>query len=122
MSVTNNAIRAALGAGVEVVAGPAAAQGTATKLTNAFCRAIGGVATGSFILPSILSGEATRPITLVNDTAVAVGVFPAVGEKINGTLNTSIAVAAGASVILYPVLNSVLNYPSTLDWRGAVIT
>jgi hypothetical protein len=125
MSVTNQAVLFVLAVGsrqsVELVAGPAAAQATATRLNNAVCRCTKGVSTGSFILPSILSGEANEVIMLVNDTAVALNVYPAVGEKNNGSANAAISVAAGASGLFVPVLNST-NQLTTLDWRSAVIS
>lgn len=124
MSTTNLAIAFSMACQVmEVVAGPAAAQNTATRLTNRFSRCIKAASTGSVVLPSILSGEANEPMLVMNDAANSINVYPGLGEKINGgSANAPIAVAAGASIMLFPVLNSPQVYPSTLDWRGAVIT
>ena len=122
MSITNNALLFAASVRCVEVVGVAATQAAATKLTNQFSRVIKSVGSGAFILPAILSGEATEPMILLNDTGALVNLFPAVGEKTNGTLNGSVAIAAGAFAYMVPVLNSPQNYPSTLDWRGAVIT
>lgn len=108
---------------MEVVAGPAAAQNTATRITNRFTRCIKAASTGSLVLPAIANGEANEPVLVMNDAANSINVYPGLGEKINGgSANAPIAVAAGASIMLFPVLNSPQVYPSTLDWRGAVIT
>jgi hypothetical protein len=122
MSITNNALLFAASVRCVEVVGVAATQATATKLTNQFSRVIKSVGSGAFILPAIQSGEATEPMTLINDTGASVNLFPAVGEKTNGTLNGAVAIAAGAFAYFVPVLNSPQNYPSTLDWRGNVIT
>ena len=122
MSVTNLAVMRMIGgANFELAAGPAAAQATATRLNNTLCRCTRGVATGSFILPSILSGEANQEIWLVNDTAGALNVYPAVGEKNGGTLNAAVSVASGAAAVFIPVLN-ITNNPSSTDWRNGVVT
>jgi len=127
MSPTKNAILT-LGARqgsapiTEPASSVAAAQAGATRVNGAICRVKLAVATGSFILPSIGSGEAMTAMTVVNDTAVAINVYPAVGEKMNGSANTALSVASGASGVFFPVLNSVLNYPTTLDWRAAVVS
>jgi hypothetical protein len=61
-------------------------------------------------------------MVVVNDSPNTINVYPAVGEKTNGSLNTAAAITAGASGFFIPVLNSANNYPSTLDWRTAVIS
>ena len=124
MSVTTNAIMFSMSRQVmEVVGGPATAQATATKLTNALSRCTKSVANGSFILPSILSGEASEPMILINDTGGVITIYPAVGEKINGAAaNTPVTFGGGVGYILFPVLNSPQVYPTTLDWRGNSIT
>jgi hypothetical protein len=124
MSTTTLAIMFSMSRAVmEVVGGPAAAQATATKLTNALSRVTKSVATGSFILPSILSGEASEPMLLINDTGGTVNVYPATGEKINGAAaNSPITFGGGTGYIFFPVLASPGVYPSTLDWRGANIS
>lgn len=125
MSVTNNAVLFGFSNDgqniVELVPGPAATQNTATRINNEVIRVLKSVSTGSLILPSILNGEANEVITVVNETAVTINVYPAVGEKTNGGLNTAFQITTGLSAIFFPVLNSVNNYPSTLDWRCALI-
>jgi hypothetical protein len=123
MSTTNNAVLQAFNvANVEVVAGPAAAPGTAVRLTNTLSRCTKAASTGSFILPSIGTGEANEPMILVNDSAVTVNIYPAANEKTNGNAQaTAFQVTTGLTGICIPVVNSVGNYPTTLDWRCALI-
>lgn len=125
MSVTNNAVLFGFSNDgqniVELVPGPAATQNTATRINNELIRVLKSVSTGSLILPSILNGEANEVVTVVNETGVTINVYPAVGEKTNGNLNTAFQITASISAIFFPVLNSVNNYPSTLDWRCTLI-
>lgn len=127
MSVTNNAVLFVVGGNLqgsfsaELVPGPAATQNTATRINSPLTHVLKSVSTGSLQLPSILNGEANELIWVVNDTAVTVNVYPAPGEKTNGNANTAFAVTAGVTGAFIPVLNSVNNYPSTLDWRCALI-
>jgi hypothetical protein len=127
MSTTNNAVLFIAAqqngaATVEVSSSIAAAQAGATRLTNNLSRCKQAVASGSFVLPQIGSGEASREMLLVNDSPNTVNVYPWVGEKLNGTVNAALSIASGATGIAYPVLNSTYNYPSTLDWRATVIS
>ena len=127
MSTTNFAILYlnSQGAGastVEVSSSVAAAQAGATRLTNNLCRVKQAVATGSFILPQISSGEASREMLLVNDSAGAINLYPFVGEKMNGVANAALTIASGATGIAFPVLASTYVYPSPLDWRAAVVS
>jgi hypothetical protein len=125
MSVTTIGFLYAVAAGSrassEYVALTAAAQAGATRVNNVISRVIRSIATGSLILPSILTGEANEPIYVVNDSPNSVNVYPAVGEKTNGNANTAVAVAAGAVGVFIPILSST-NNPTTLDWRTAVIS
>lgn len=127
MSVTNNALLFVVGGNLqgtftaELVPGPAATQNTATRINSPLTHVLKSVSTGSLQLPSILNGEANELMWVVNDTGVTVNVYPAVGEKTNGGLNTAFAVTANVAAVFVPVLNSTLNYPSTLDWRCAII-
>jgi hypothetical protein len=127
MSTTNNAVMFVIGGNlqgqsiVEVVPGPAATQNTAARISNQLMRVTKSVATGSLILPSILNGEANEMITVVNDSPSTINVYPATGEKTNGNLNTAFQITTGLSGVFFPVLNSTNNYPSTLDWRCALI-
>jgi hypothetical protein len=128
MSVTNFAVLFVVGGNLqgsfttELVPGPAATQNTATRINSPLSRVLKSVSTGSLILPSILNGEANEMMVVVNDSPNTINVYPAVGEKTNGSLNTAVSVATGASGVFVPVLNSANNYPSTLDWRTAVIS
>lgn len=127
MSTTNNALLLVVGGNLqgaftaELVPGPAAAQNTATRMNSPLTHVLKSVSTGSLQLPSILNGEANELMWVVNDTGVTVNVYPAVGEKTNGNLNTAFAVTANVSAVFVPVLNSTLNYPSTLDWRCTIV-
>ena len=126
MSVTNNAVLFVFSNDgqtiVELVPGPAATQNTAVRINNELIRVLKSVATGSLILPSILTGEANEAIVVVNETAVTINVYPFTGEKTNGGLNTAFQITTAISGIFIPVLNSVNNYPSTLDWRCSLIS
>jgi len=125
MSVTNNAVLFVFSNDgqtiVELVPGPAAAQNTAVRINNEVIRVLKSVSTGSLQLPSMLNGEANEAIVVVNETAVTINIYPAVGEKTNGNTNTAFQITTGISGIFIPVLASVGNYPSTLDWRCALI-
>jgi hypothetical protein len=127
MSVTNFAVMFVVGGNLqgsftaELVPGPAAAQSTATRINSPLSRVLKSVSTGSLILPSILSGEANELLWVMNDSPNTINVYPASGEKTNGPLNTAFQITTGLTGVFVPVLNSVNNYPSTLDWRSAVI-
>jgi hypothetical protein len=107
---------------VEVTSTVASAQAGATRITNNLSRCKQSVANGSFILPQIGTGEATREVLLVNDSAVTIQLFPAVGEKLGGVANAALSIASGATGIAFPVLASTYVYPSPQDWRCAVFT
>lgn len=102
----------------DMVAGPASVQGTASRLLGQCNRVVSAVLNGSFILPSILSGEAAWMVFVINDSLNAIKVFCAVGENLGGVLNSSLAIPAGQSGIFIPVPNS---HGGTNDWRNAVI-
>jgi len=126
MSVTNLAVMFVIGgnnqgmANQELVPGPAATQATAVRVSNQMARVTKSVATGSLILPSIGTGEATEMVTIVNDTAVTINIYPATGEKMNGVANATFQITTGLSGVFIPVVNSTGN-PTTLDWRAALI-
>lgn len=125
MSVVNNAVLFVFSNDgqnvVELVPGPANTQNTAVRINNEVVRVLKSVATGSLQLPSILNGEANEAIVVVNETAVTINIFPALGEKTNGNLNTAFAVTTAISALFIPVLNSVNNYPSSLNWSCTLI-
>lgn len=76
-----------------------------------------GATTNSFILKSILTGDASVLTWVINDSANTINVFPFVGDKQNGVANAGLAIAAGASGIFSLVPNA-LGGP---DWRSAAI-
>lgn len=126
MSVVNNAVLFVCSNlqglfTAELVPGPAATQNTATRINSPLTRVLKSVSTGSLILPSILNGEANELMIVINETGVTVNVYPAVGEKTNGNVNTAFAITTGISAIFVPVLNSAGNYPSGLNWSCALI-
>jgi hypothetical protein len=86
-----------------------------------------GTANASATLKSILSNEAPGIVWVINDGANTVAVFPAAGEKTNGTLNASFAVTAGNAAVFVPVPTQVkrkggTSGGGTLDWRAALIS
>jgi hypothetical protein len=124
MSTTNNAILKALrtfGYSENVLQGGAAsAQGTATKINNLLTRVNASVASGSFVLPSLLSQEATtRPYYVVNDTAGTILVYPALGETMAGSANASQSITTGISAVFFPVHETASG---NNDWRPATIS
>ena len=124
MSTTNNAVLKAVrtsGLYYEdiLVGGAASAQGTATKINSRLTRCTKSVASGSFVLPSLLTEEAVQqPYWFVNDTAGAVLVYCALGETMNGSSNGNLSVAAGDSAIFVPVHETATG---NNDWRSSVI-
>lgn len=127
MSTTNLAVMFAIGANLqglansELVPGPAATQNTATRVNSPLTRVTKSVSTGSLQLPSIGTGEANEAIFIVNDTGGTINVYPFTGEKTNGNVNGAFQITTGVSAIFVPVLASSGVYPSTLDWRCALI-
>jgi len=70
----------------------------------------------SACLPSLAQrDESARMIWVVNDSSNSMNVFAFVGDTMNGSLNGSLAVAAGA-------VGMFLKVDATLDWRGHVLT
>jgi hypothetical protein len=123
MSTTNNAVLKALRISGEtmdvLVAGAASAQGTATKINSLLTRCTKSVASGSFVLPSLLSQEVfQRPYWVVNDTAGAILVYCALGETMNGSANANLSIAAGDSAVFIPVHETASG---NNDWRSSVI-
>src|SRR5260221_4450128 len=51
-------------------------------------------ATASMILRSVISGDAAPMTFVVNDSANAINVFPAVGEQNNGVTNAALSIPA----------------------------
>lgn len=129
MSVANTALLYNLGlegflVSDDLVAGAAAARATALRLPSQLNRVVSAPASGSCVLPSIISGEAAWVIFVVNDSSQAIAVGAAPGETVNGVATTGnmgagvLSIPAGQSGIFVPVPN---GKGGTLDWRSAVI-
>ena len=124
MSTTNNAVLKALRVTAlfeedVLVGGAASAQGTATKINRRLTRCTKSVASGSFVLPSLLSEEATQqPHWVVNDTTGAILVYSALGETMNGSTNGNLSIPAGETGIFVPVHETASG---NNDWRSSAI-
>lgn len=95
------------------------AQAGATPVPSEVNRVTKSTSTlNSFILKSILTGDASGLTWVINDSANTINVFPFVGENQNGVANAGLAIAAGAAGVFSVVPNS-LGGP---DWRSAAIT
>lgn len=103
-----------------LVGGPATTQNTATRLSGPICRCTKSVASGSFILPSIGTGEANDGVIVINDSGQTILVYPAAGEKMIGSANSPFSVTNGNSAFFTPIVTSLGNNPTTLDWRPAL--
>ena len=80
----------------------------------------GGTANSSMILKSLASGEVGSPaVWVINDSAVAIKVYCAVGETLNGGANGALTIGAGVSGVFIPVFNS--DAAGVSDWRAVVI-
>jgi hypothetical protein len=132
MSVANDALLNALGAeGLPVIDNLSAAnttQATATRCTAQVSRFTKVAATGTAVLPSLLSYEAQFLCFIVNDDPTnALLVWPFGTETKNGA-NSSLSVPAGQSAIFIAVRAAQVGkgggYPAgsiVNDWRAAVI-
>lgn len=124
MSTTNEAVLKALRTTAVyredvLVGGAISAQGTATKINARLTRCTKSVASGSFVLPSLLTEEATQQYYwVVNDTAGAIVVYCALGETMNGSSNANLSIPAGQSAIFVPVHETATGHN---DWRSSVI-
>ncbi len=100
----------------DLVGGALAAQAGATPLTRNVSRCTkSSAATASFILRDMLTNNAPSLVFVLNDSANSINVYPFVGQNINGSLNTALAVAAGGFAMFSRVM-------ATLDWRAAAFT
>jgi hypothetical protein len=98
-----------------VTTSTANAQAAATAIKTDVTRVTKGTASGSVILPDILTGCAEEMHWVLNDTAVTIEVFPFVGGSINGSANTALALTTGqAGVFIRDQTNN--------DWRAASIS
>jgi hypothetical protein len=83
---------------------------------------IAGATTNSFILKSVLTGDGWPLVFVVNDSPVALNIFPAVGDFNNGVLNQALSVPAGQSGIFVRVPNHIASQQSsTPGWRSVAI-
>jgi hypothetical protein len=72
----------------------------------------------SAVLPSLAGHEAmSGQIIVINDGTNAMAVWSWPGDTLNGTLNSSLAIASGACGIFIKV-----DTGSLLDWRGTVLS
>ena len=126
MSTTNNAVLKALRVSARyrediLVGGAASAQGTATKINAQLTRCTKSVASGSFVLPSLLSEEATQSYYwVVNDSGSTILVYSALGETMNGSTNASsaLSIPPGETGIFVPVHETASG---NNDWRSSAI-
>src|SRR5881394_558363 len=100
MSTTNDAVLKALRVdGYEddvLVAGPASAQSTATRINRRLTRCTKSASNGSFVLPSLVTEEADqKPYWVVNDSANTILVYCAAGETMNGSSNGNLSIVTG---------------------------
>lgn len=107
-----------LGVPLDEVVPQGTVQGTAWGIKRS-CRVNKSATDAGIILPSILSGEAEAPVIVINDSANTLKVYPAAGEKLNGSLNTAVSVTTGQVFMAFPDFNFL---GGTLDWRGAAIS
>jgi hypothetical protein len=99
-----------------LLGGALAAQAGATSLTRNVSRCTkSSAATASFILRDILTNDTDSIVWVINDSANSINVYPFVGQNINGSLNTALAVAAGGFAFFSRI-------QATLDWRAAAFT
>lgn len=94
----NNLINALFS--VSTIAAPnAASQGTASALPSSINRISSSVVTGSVVMPASIAGSF---LTVINDTANTVNVYPAVGDKINAlATNAAFSLNAGKAADCY---------------------
>src|SRR5689334_6044377 len=93
-----------------------ATQTGAPVLPGAKNRITAGASTQSFCLEAITTGEAGQDIVwVINDGPNQANIYPAVGEKMNGTTNATQTIAAGATGIFVRIRN-----PNP-DWRSNTI-
>jgi len=103
--------------------GPASAQGTAVLATPTVVRVTKSVASGSLILPSILTNEADPMTIVINDSGQTVLVYAAKGESMDGSLNGNRSVATGGVAFFLRVRDAeAVGGGAGPDWRSNVIT
>lgn len=97
---------------VTIQAGAHPIRGETVRVTQAS-------AGSSMLLKSVLSGDAAPLTFVINDSAVSINVFPAVGEQNNGVTNAVLAIPAGQSGIFVRVPNNLAG--SSSGWRSVAI-
>jgi hypothetical protein len=94
-------------------------QTTAFGIQQQWTRVIAGAASSGVVLPSVLSEVAQIvPYFVTNDGPNTILLYPAPGEKQNGTLNATLSIVAGATGVAIPMGNKI----GTVDWRSASVT
>lgn len=132
MSVANDALLVNLGQNgftvVDALVATATTQATATKCTDQVHRFIKVAATGTAVLPSLLSLEAPTLLFVINDDPTnALLVWPFGTETKNGA-NSAFSVTAGLSAIFIAVVaaktakgGGIAPGSFANDWRAALI-
>lgn len=132
MSVANDALLVNLGQNgftvIDAMVASTTTQATAAKCTDQVHRFIKVAATGTAVLPSLLSLEAPTLIFVINDDAAnALLVWPFGTETKNGA-NSALPVPAGQSAIFIAVVAAKTSKGGGIapgsfsnDWRAAVI-
>src|SRR5260370_602064 len=85
---------------IYLFAGASTAQGAGPVKGQLHRIVVNNVAGAALTLKSVLSNDAPSFVWLVNDGAQSANIFPFVGEKMNGTLNASQALASAQAVLL----------------------
>jgi len=101
-------------------------QATGFKIISEGNHVDQSVGTGSLVLPSVGSMEASTGVLIMNDTANALNLFPALGETINALgANASFSITAGQSAIAIragsPLGARGVATVSGLNWRVGLI-
>ena len=99
----------------DLVTSTANAQVAATPIRNAVSRVTVATASGSLILPDILTNVAEDMIWVLNDTAQTINVFPFSAGSINGAANTALSLTTGQAAVF-------IRDRANNDWRSAAIS
>ena len=127
MTVANNALiynLALIGTPIfdNLAAGPASAQGTATRMLGEMNRVTTSVSNGSCILGSSNTGDAASMTFVVNDSPNAILVYPFTGEFNNGTVNATLSIPAGQCGFFIRVTNDIaVKNATSPGWRSNVV-
>src|SRR5260221_12949088 len=105
MSVANNALLNGLGitgfvnSDDDIFLPNVTWQAAAHPVRGETVRVTAASANSSMRMKSIVTGEAAPITFVINDSAFTIVVFCEVGEKLNGTLNSSLSIPTGQSGI-----------------------